>query len=592
MARSPRVTRMTPVTRPFWHERGTTGRRALGKEGRGLRKTPPHPLLSRQRPNQAHTGITRLGSDPESAHHRYNALVTTTAPLTVGHAFISYVHEDSEQVDALCEVLDAAGITVWRDRDQLWPGDDWKAQIRRAIRRNALAFVACFSRHSIARGKSYQNEELFLAVEEYRLRPPGRPWLFPVRFDDIEIPNFDLGAGKTLEDLQRTDLFGAKREPELTRLAIRISQVIGARSASVRSPEEERPVGLHTNVSLGSMIAENIRQAASSSRIDSLADSGSVTSRIKMLLRDPAKDIELDDYVTELADTARLKLMDEATFPTSSDAMQSAVPAARFVIERVDQYWEIVRPLARILAVGCAWGTVDHETIWSRAMRTLANTTPMEGGLQTVLDLRAYPRIMAVYAAGLGAIARNKYSALRAVAVDAKYRDRQMGQTLPVIAVCHPAFPFQNVAPFVASALAIHTINGRISDREIENLSTGQGQISFTPISDDLYSRLRDELRPVIRDDEEYSDIFDKAEVLFGLMAQDASLQYNGYLPGGWIGRYVWSGPNPNNTFRQICGEVQLQGSSWPPLEAGLFDHSIDRVTAAINTLSGPIQYP
>jgi hypothetical protein len=73
-------------------------------------------------------------------------------------------------------------------KNELWPGDEWKIEIRRAIQRNALAFIACCSEASTAKDRSYQNEELILASEEYRLRRPGRPWIFPVRFGDVEPP--------------------------------------------------------------------------------------------------------------------------------------------------------------------------------------------------------------------------------------------------------------------------------------------------------------------------------------------------------------------------------------------------------------------
>ena len=44
----------------------------------------------------------------------------------------------------------------------LWPGEDWRARIRRAITDNALLFIACFSKASISRRFGYQNEELVL----------------------------------------------------------------------------------------------------------------------------------------------------------------------------------------------------------------------------------------------------------------------------------------------------------------------------------------------------------------------------------------------------------------------------------------------
>lgn len=75
-----------------------------------------------------------------------------------GHAFISYVREDSSAVDVLQRMLEAAAIPVWRDTASLWPGEDWRARIRDAITRDALVFIACFSSHSAERQKSYQNE--------------------------------------------------------------------------------------------------------------------------------------------------------------------------------------------------------------------------------------------------------------------------------------------------------------------------------------------------------------------------------------------------------------------------------------------------
>jgi TIR domain len=112
-----------------------------------------------------------------------------------GHAFISYAREDSDRIDQLQDMLQSAGIPVWRDTANLWPGEDWCARIRGAISSNTLIFLACFSRSSLARSRSYQNEELVLAIEQLRQRPPELPWLIPVRFDDCEIPDRDIGGG-------------------------------------------------------------------------------------------------------------------------------------------------------------------------------------------------------------------------------------------------------------------------------------------------------------------------------------------------------------------------------------------------------------
>jgi len=144
-----------------------------------------------------------------------------------GHAFISYVREDSHDVDRLQHVLEEAGISVWRDTADLWPGEDWRAKIRRAITDDALVFIACFSSRSIARKRSYQNEELLLAIEQLRLRRPDDPWLIPVRFDDCDVPDLELGGGRTFASIQRADFFGDGRDVGVARLVSAVLRLLG-----------------------------------------------------------------------------------------------------------------------------------------------------------------------------------------------------------------------------------------------------------------------------------------------------------------------------------------------------------------------------
>ena len=160
----------------------------------------------------------------------------------VGHAFISYVREDARRVDRLQQALEAAGIPVWRDTADLWPGEDWRAKIRAEITANALVFIACFSRASVARARSFQNEELAIAVEQVRLRRPDDPWLIPVRLEECEIPDYDLGGGRSLASIQRVDLFGEHSGEELTRLVTAVSRILGVHSNPSRGKPWRRAV--------------------------------------------------------------------------------------------------------------------------------------------------------------------------------------------------------------------------------------------------------------------------------------------------------------------------------------------------------------
>ncbi|HWF82617.1 MAG TPA: bifunctional nuclease domain-containing protein [Streptosporangiaceae bacterium] len=149
-----------------------------------------------------------------------------------GYAFISYVREDSRDVDSLEGALESAGIHVWRDTANLWPGEDWREHIRNAITSNALVFIACFSTASLGRASSFQNVEITLAIEEIRNRPAAEPWIIPVRLDDCQIPDRDIGGGRTLRSIQHADLFGSNASRNLDRLVSAVLRKLGRRPAA------------------------------------------------------------------------------------------------------------------------------------------------------------------------------------------------------------------------------------------------------------------------------------------------------------------------------------------------------------------------
>lgn len=122
------------------------------------------------------------------------------------HVFISYVHEDGEQVDRICEVLRAAGVEVWRDRDCIAPGLRWRDAIRHAIRQGAF-FLACFSRNYWSRQKSFMNAELAMAIDELTEFRRDQSWFIAIRLEDCAVPEWSIGAGETLKHLQHVDLF-------------------------------------------------------------------------------------------------------------------------------------------------------------------------------------------------------------------------------------------------------------------------------------------------------------------------------------------------------------------------------------------------
>jgi len=117
--------------------------------------------------------------------------------------FISYVQENRDIVRRLVLDLKAQGIDVWFDRDKLPPGVFWQDEIRKAVSNHAY-FICCFSKEYSERQRTYMNEELELAIREMRLRGTS-PWFIPVLLSG-EIPDRDIGPGRSLRDIQFVEL--------------------------------------------------------------------------------------------------------------------------------------------------------------------------------------------------------------------------------------------------------------------------------------------------------------------------------------------------------------------------------------------------
>lgn len=491
-----------------------------------------------------------LGTGDRTARP-FSSLASMTAKTT-GHVFISYVHENSAEVDRIERILRAAGISVWRDTTKLWPGEVWQDRIRTAITEGALVFIACVSAESVSKEKSYQREELMLAVEEYRLRNPAVPWLIPVRLSDCEMPSYSLGAGRSFDSLQRTDLFGDRWEEGSARLVAAVMRAFG------RSESASGSGGL----------VETAPEA-----------------RVKEALLDPARQIELDDYVMGVANRAAVTLVDPELFPSSSDLLRQQLEGTRFVVTQADRYWTTVETLTRVLIVGSAWGKAEHDSIWTRATERIANTAKDGGGQTALIHLRRFAVLPLLYATAISAVHRNNLGPLRAVAVDARLRHE--GRTFPLIAESHIYVPFQHTE-IAANVLALEAEGAEASDEVVEQLWSGRRGKRYTPVSDLLHDRLRPLFLSTIPDDDDYSETFDRVEVLLGVLAADQRQQLASqqiYAHGPWFGRFTW-----RDRFTEVGleermrAEMRSAGGGWQPVRAGMFGGKLDRAEAAFES--------
>ncbi|MDF8263209.1 toll/interleukin-1 receptor domain-containing protein [Luteipulveratus flavus] len=481
------------------------------------------------------------------------------------HVFISYVREDAEKVDSLCRVLEAAQIPYWRDRSALGPGQAWKAKIRQAIRDGSLMFLACFSDSSRAKDKSYMNEELTLAADEFRLRPPDREWLIPVRFDAGEVPHWDLGAGRSINDLNYSNLFGDGHAAEAAKLVTTIHRVMGEKRLDTAST------------------VAAIEQATNADRTDL------VKRLTKEMLLDPTRQIELDDLVTREAQRVLsvLKDPDRVSGPLGGSAEEQVIRVAT----EAQELCAIAQPFCASLHAATRWANPTALTPWSNGIRAFVQAaTKIEGGAEALLRIRHVPGLIALMTAGVGCVASDRWANLKTLVVDPYVRDRYQEQPLSLLEATHPYAPFDDQG-WVSSSLA------RAAQRDVpvadafKKLKEDQVKL-HTPVADWLFAVLRPVLADHLPDDDMYAAAFDRAEVMLGVLAQDAvnlrrASSNDGQIWGSshWFGRSTWRSAHSftASPVRDLQHELATQGGGWAPLSAGLFGEDPERAKTALD---------
>ena len=122
--------------------------------------------------------------------------------------FICYAKEDREQAESIATFLDRAGADPWLDKRKLVLGDDWEAEIKKAVM-GSDAFVVCLRPEFQKVG--FRHNEVRWALDAWRARPSGRGFLIPFITEPCDLPEWcrpihagpDLGKRTELIDLVR-----------------------------------------------------------------------------------------------------------------------------------------------------------------------------------------------------------------------------------------------------------------------------------------------------------------------------------------------------------------------------------------------------
>ena len=147
---------------------------------------------------------------------------TVLGPRSLGGArvFISYAREDFEQVSSIYAYLKTVGCVPWMDHFDLLPGQNWEAEIKRALETSDFVLI-CLSPASVNK-RGYVQKEVKTALQLLSEIPENQIFLIPARLKECQVPD-------SLKRQQYVDLF---RDDGLGRVSLAIHAALTSGAAS------------------------------------------------------------------------------------------------------------------------------------------------------------------------------------------------------------------------------------------------------------------------------------------------------------------------------------------------------------------------
>ena len=275
-------------------------------------------------------------------------------------------------------------------------------------------------------------------------------------------------------------------------------------------------------------------------------DKRAAVETLKRYLPEDRHRIRLRDLVRDATEelVAHLNIED---FPISTQYTDEEI-ASR--IRRLDPLCE---QTIALVANGVCHGMPQQDDVWLRVVRRLAEVEVVNPAANRWGSLFRYPALLAFYDIGVASVWRGRYEFLKAVLLMSTRSDHR-GETE---AMAQSLYHHEIVHEGAAGVLFPHP----------------GGKKYKTPLSMYLENLLRSHFADLIPSDREYIEAFDRFEYLVSLVLAD--LPGPPYFSGGCF-QWRYLGGKP---FVEVVDqEINEAQEGWPPLQAGLFGGSLERL--------------
>jgi hypothetical protein len=230
---------------------------------------------------------------------------------------------------------------------------------------------------------------------------------------------------------------------------------------------------------------------------------------------------------------------DYAVSGASAVTTESATARAR-------GYESACSTLLAMAPIGGYWAEEDHFPLWRRALSRLS---PFGGnGRGFWLGMQRYPGTLLLYALGLGAVEAERFGFLEylfATPIRQRHEDVSAVELLP---------PFGMYDGIGQDA------------RRLEGMERREA-----PLNDWICEVLRESARDFVSNDEQYTLLFDKLEILISLSAaRHQNARYPGGDPYFVAGSFAYRVENTKNILQEIRKALSTGNTESPLVSAGI----------------------
>ena len=303
-------------------------------------------------------------------------------------------------------------------------------------------------------------------------------------------------------------------------------------------------------------VQQQVESIEEFSRPHPLSTEAAVSS-LKRFLSEPRHRIQLSDLVNDAVEQV-VQLTSGEDFDFRGPA-----PTTETVTSRVRAYEAANSTLLSMAIVGGFWAEEAHTLLWQRALQRLGSDRWEGSRMPLWPELHRYPATLLLYALGLGAVEAGRFQFLERILTSRLSTENQ--ENLMALLRLSPCAMFSG-----------YTRKGGHAMRLLEGMEKRK-----VPLNDWIQDTLRPHSKRILPDDEHYTLVFDKLEILIALSYAYHNGDRSRMLPGAFAFRYGETHP----VVQEIRESLGTEGAESPFVRCDIFGKSVDHCAQALGDL-------